>query len=144
MGKANFSFNKPAGACPTCTGLGTVHQANLKRLVNEDLSIVDGAVYGWDNFHIRRNAEILRTAGLRYSFTFDPALPVRDYTPVQRDLLFFGEIGERVGRGEVDVREALVLRGAAVAGRDVDELDARRLGELPGECVFATAGTDDE
>ena len=22
MGMANFSFNKPAGACPTCTGLG--------------------------------------------------------------------------------------------------------------------------
>jgi excinuclease ABC subunit A len=31
---ANFSFNKPDGACPTCTGLGTVHQANLKRLVD--------------------------------------------------------------------------------------------------------------
>ncbi len=26
MGMANFSFNKPAGACPTCTGLGVVRQ----------------------------------------------------------------------------------------------------------------------
>ncbi|MCI0397127.1 MAG: excinuclease ABC subunit UvrA [Chloroflexi bacterium] len=90
IGMANFSFNKPAGACPTCTGLGTVHRANLKRLVNEEMSIVDGAVYGWDPYTIRRHTETLRTAGLRYGFDFDPALPVKDYTPVQRDLLFFG------------------------------------------------------
>ena len=90
IGMANFSFNKPAGACPTCTGLGTIHQANLKRLVNEELSILDGAVHGWDVHTIRRNAVTLRTAGLRYGFDFDPALPVKDYTPVHRDLLFFG------------------------------------------------------
>ena len=48
IGMANFSFNKPAGACPTCTGLGTVHQADLRQLVNEDLSIAGGAVNGWD------------------------------------------------------------------------------------------------
>jgi excinuclease ABC subunit A len=40
---AHFSFNKPAGACPTCTGLGTVHQANINRLVDEQKSIPDGA-----------------------------------------------------------------------------------------------------
>lgn len=90
IGMANFSFNKPAGACPTCTGLGTVHQANLKRLVNEGLSIVDGAVYGWDVLAIRYHIETLQTAGARYGFDFDPALPVREYTPPQRDLLFFG------------------------------------------------------
>src|SRR5512146_642300 len=50
IGMANFSFNKPAGACPTCTGLGAVIQPNLKRLVNEELSILDGAVYGWNSF----------------------------------------------------------------------------------------------
>ena len=36
---AHFSFNKPDGACPTCTGLGIVHQANLERLVDEEKSI---------------------------------------------------------------------------------------------------------
>src|SRR5436309_10122625 len=34
FGMAHFSFNKPDGACPTCTGLGSVHQVNLKRLVD--------------------------------------------------------------------------------------------------------------
>ena len=35
IGMANFSFNKPDGACPTCTGLGNVHQANIGLLVDE-------------------------------------------------------------------------------------------------------------
>ena len=30
LGMAHFSFNKPEGACPTCTGLGSTHQANLR------------------------------------------------------------------------------------------------------------------
>ena len=42
------------------------------------------------------------------------------------------------------LRRRLVLRCAAVARRDVDDLHARRLRELPGERVFAAAGTDDE
>src|SRR5690606_32927356 len=54
------------------------------------LSILDGAVHGWDIYTIRRNVETLHAAGRHYGFDFDPALPVRDYTPVQRDLLFFG------------------------------------------------------
>ena len=42
IGMANFSFNKPAGACPTCTGLGSVQQANLERLVDRSKSVSGG------------------------------------------------------------------------------------------------------
>ncbi|MHB1296249.1 MAG: excinuclease ABC subunit UvrA [Anaerolineae bacterium] len=90
MGMEHFSFNKPAGACPTCTGLGTIHHANLSRLVNEELSILDGAVTSWVEFQIKYNTDVLRAAGRHYGFAFDPALPVRAYTPAQRDLLYFG------------------------------------------------------
>src|SRR5256884_292609 len=89
-GMAYFSFNKPAGACPTCTGLGSVHQANIKRLVDEQKSIPDGAVAGWDLFHINYYTSPLQTAAAHYGFVFDLSLPVKDYTPPQRDLLFFG------------------------------------------------------
>jgi excinuclease ABC subunit A len=90
IGMAHFSFNKPDGACPTCTGLGSVHQANIKRLVNEQKSILDGAVAGWDLFHINYYTSTLQTAAAYYGFEFDLSLPVKDYTPPQRDLLFFG------------------------------------------------------
>ncbi len=51
MGMANFSFNKPAGACPTCTGLGVVRQPIVSRLVDESKSIPEHAVDGWIEFH---------------------------------------------------------------------------------------------
>lgn len=90
IGMAHFSFNKPAGACPTCTGLGSVHQANIKRLVDEQKSIPDGAVSGWDIHYINHYTSTLQTAAAHYGFEFDLSLPVKDYTPPQRDLLFFG------------------------------------------------------
>lgn len=90
IGMANFSFNKPAGACPTCTGLGSVHQVNIKRLVDEQKSIPDGAVSGWDLFHINYYSSTLQAAAAHYGFEFDLSLPVKDYTQPQHDLLFFG------------------------------------------------------
>jgi excinuclease ABC subunit A len=90
IGMEHFSFNTPEGACPTCTGLGTIHRANLKRLVDEEKSILDGAVDGWERNLIQYQGEVLQAAARHYGFDFDLALPVKDYTPVQRDLLFFG------------------------------------------------------
>ncbi len=90
IGMAHFSFNKPAGACPTCTGLGSVHQANIKLLVDEQKSIQDGAISGWNLYHINYYTSTLQTAAAHYGFEFDFSLPVKDYTPPQRDLLFFG------------------------------------------------------
>ena len=90
IGMAHFSFNKPAGACPTCTGLGTVHQANVQRLVDEQKSISDGAVVGWNHFHINYYTSTLQAAAAHYGFDFDFSLPVKDFTPPQHDLLLFG------------------------------------------------------
>ncbi len=87
---AHFSFNKPEGACPTCTGLGTVHQANLRQLVDEDKSLLDGAVLGWNTPMLNHSLGTLKAAARYYNFELDPALPVRDYAPIQRDLLYFG------------------------------------------------------
>ncbi|MBN1661390.1 MAG: excinuclease ABC subunit UvrA [Anaerolineae bacterium] len=93
-----FSFNKPAGACPTCTGLGVVHEPNLDAIVDPDRSILDGAVYGWDSFFIQRNSGSMVAAGQHYGFPFDPALPTREMGPVQRDLLLYGVNSPRFQR----------------------------------------------
>ena len=39
-----FSFNAPFGACPTCSGIGYTQKLNPAKLVNEELSIPDGAL----------------------------------------------------------------------------------------------------
>ncbi len=90
MGMANFSFNKPAGACPTCTGLGVVRQAIVSRLIDESKSIPEYAVDGWIEFHIHHYSQILKNTGKYFGFEFDPSKAIKDYTPVQRDLLLYG------------------------------------------------------
>ena len=48
-----FSFNNPAGACPSCDGLGLMTVFDPERIVGfPSLSLASGAVKGWD----RRNA----------------------------------------------------------------------------------------
>jgi excinuclease ABC subunit A len=90
MGMADFSFNKPAGACPTCTGLGEVRQAIISRLIDESKSISEYAVDGWIEFHINHYSQILKNAGEYYGFHFDTSKAMKDYTIVERDLLLYG------------------------------------------------------
>ncbi len=90
LNMAHFSFNKPAGACPTCTGIGSIHQANMSRLVDEQKSILEGAVTGWDANYLNYNTSTLLAAAQFYNFKFDLNLPVKDFPQPQKDLLFFG------------------------------------------------------
>ncbi len=90
MGMSSFSFNKPDGACPTCTGLGTVHEPILSRVIDESRSIRQEAITGWEEFHINYYGNILKTAAKYYGFHFDPDLPIRDYEPAAHDFLLYG------------------------------------------------------
>ncbi len=104
LGMANFSFNKPAGACPTCTGLGVVRQAIISRLINEDKCILEKAVDGWIGPQINYYSQILKNAGKYYGFEFDLSQPVKDYPPLQRDLLLYGTESTQFRRHFPNVR----------------------------------------
>ncbi|MDO9657213.1 excinuclease ABC subunit UvrA, partial [Glaesserella parasuis] len=44
-----FSFNNPAGACPTCDGLGVQQYFDERKVVqNPNVSLASGAIKGWD------------------------------------------------------------------------------------------------
>ncbi len=116
LGMAHFSFNKPDGACPTCTGLGSVHQANLNRLVDEQKSIPDGAVVGWDINYLSRYTTTLEAAAAHYGFVFDLALPIKDYTQPQRDLLFLGAESPRFRRHFPQVEPPTTVRQGRFEG----------------------------
>jgi excinuclease ABC subunit A len=90
LGMAHFSFNKPDGACPTCTGLGVVYAANLSLLVDPARSIPDGGVVRWVSVEITRHLETLQLAAKHFGFAFDPATPIGEFTQAQRDLLLYG------------------------------------------------------
>jgi excinuclease ABC subunit A len=104
MGMANFSFNKPAGACPTCTGLGVVRQPIVSRLVDESKSIPELPVDGWIEFHGNHYSQIMKNAGKYFGFEFDTSKPVKDFTPAQRDLFLYGSDSPQFRRHFPDVK----------------------------------------
>lgn len=86
----SFSFNKPAGACPACTGLGEVIRADVSRLVDCGRSVADGAVLGLHPKAAERNVTLLRAAARHYGFTFETERPLDQLSDHERDLLLYG------------------------------------------------------
>jgi len=66
-----FSFNNPAGACPSCDGLGVQEFFDPQRVVlHPHLSLAGGAVRGWD----RRNEhyfQLIQSLARHYSFDIE-------------------------------------------------------------------------
>ncbi|MFC9679192.1 excinuclease ABC subunit UvrA [Streptomyces sp. NPDC056948] len=86
----SFSFNKPAGACPACTGLGEVIRPDVRRLVEGGKSVAQGAVTGWNAKYTDWSLPVLRAAAGHYGFTFDADAPVDELGDIPRDLLLHG------------------------------------------------------
>ncbi|MEU4484175.1 excinuclease ABC subunit UvrA [Streptomyces purpurascens] len=86
----SFSFNKPAGACPECTGLGEVIRPDVRRLVDGGKSVAQGAVKGWNAKYTDWSLPVLRAAAGHYGFTFDADAPVDELGDIPRDLLLHG------------------------------------------------------
>ena len=93
-----FSFNNPAGACPTCTGLG------FQLIADEDLvipdktkSIFDGAIQasGWSS---ARTDSIFRMyfEALSQKYHFSLNTPVKDLSPEAMDIILNGTRGEKL------------------------------------------------
>ncbi len=132
-GMAFFSFNKPAGACPACTGLGTIYTPDLPQILDDARSLADGAVLVWDPRIVARYLDSLSSAARHYGFHFDPAAPVRALGPAVRDLLLYGadspafrrhypgkEPPATVGKGRFEGVVANLLRRHAEHAADAD------------------------
>lgn len=84
-----FSFNSPVGACPECDGLGIKEIFDASLIVNQDLSLADGAIRGWD----RRNLyyyQILKSLAKHYKFDLETPFK-RLSKKVQQALLHGGD-----------------------------------------------------
>ena len=112
----HFSFNKPAGACPICTGLGTVHSPNIDRIVDQTKAIRDGAIWGWESFLLERNISIMEAAGRHYGFKFDAALPIEQYGEAPRDLLLYGANSDQFKRHYPNVKPPATVSGGNFEG----------------------------
>ena len=65
-----FSFNSPHGACPECSGIGSIMYFDPELVVqNEDLSIADGAIAPWATMNYMQ--PVLESLATHYGFTLD-------------------------------------------------------------------------
>lgn len=92
----HFSYNKPEGACPNCSGIGTINSPDIYALINMEKSILDFAIYGWDQVYIDRYGTSLIEAARHYGFTIDIAAPIKEYNAIQIDLLLYGVLSEQI------------------------------------------------
>ena len=105
-----FSFNSPFGACPTCSGLGTLMKISPDILFpDKNLSLRQGALNAM-GFNTSDGdgiaAQYFSAMGKRYGFTMDT--PVKDFSPEAWNAILYGTGTEKItvtyqsaaGRGE--------------------------------------------
>ena len=103
-----FSFNNPAGACPTCDGLGVQQFFDPDRVVqNPNLSLGGGAIRGWD----RRNFYYYQMLmSLADHYKFDIESPYSELPAKIQKVILNGSGRESIefkysnDRGDVTVR----------------------------------------
>lgn len=86
-----FSFNSPHGACPTCTGLGTLQVIDPELVVTHpELSLAEGAIVPWSKVinGSQWHASILEALANEYNFSLNT--PWHDLTEEQRQKVLYG------------------------------------------------------
>jgi excinuclease ABC subunit A len=86
-----FSFNSPQGACPACSGIGSVEYFEPDLLApNKGLSLNKGAIIPWKNPRLfAKQAGELKKLGERYGFGLDT--PLAKFSPDAWRAVFHGD-----------------------------------------------------
>ena len=107
-----FSFNAPAGACPSCDGLGTTEVFDAERVVAfPSLSLASGAIKGWD----RRNGyyfALIESLAKHYKFSVDT--PFEQLPEAVRHAILHGS-------GDEEIKFSYTFESGASAGRKVNK-----------------------
>src|ERR1700750_472709 len=91
----SFSFNAPHGACPRCTGLGSMMEIDPELVVPDpSLSINEGAILPWSSGATGYYEQITQAIAERYEV--DVAAPGEDLSEDQQNLFLYGTNGDKL------------------------------------------------
>ncbi len=88
--RTHFSFNTREGACSTCEGLGRIHSVDREQLVNEELTLEDGAIRYWEKQYANYQISILYAAFRYYNIPIPAHTPVKQFSELQKAILYEG------------------------------------------------------
>ncbi len=94
-----FSFNNPLGACPACSGIGRFLKVNPALLVEEDLSVNEGAFRcsGWNiKGSFRGGFAKMYFEGVARHYGFSLDVPFKKLKKEHQDILFYGTGEEKI------------------------------------------------
>ena len=141
-----FSFNNPAGACPTCDGLGHIEVFDPRRIVaHPELSLASGAIKGWD----RRNPfyfHLLESLGAHYRFDVDT--PFNALSDHVREVILHGSGEETLAFVYVNERGRRIVKEHSFEGiannlrRRYRETDSMAVKEELAKYISQTACPD--
>jgi excinuclease ABC subunit A len=103
-----FSFNNPAGACPTCDGLGVHQFFDIDRVIQHpEASIAEGAIRGWDR---RTLFYYNMLTSLAEYYQFDIDTPWEKLSAIHQQKILFGSDDEEITFNYVNDRGTVFRR----------------------------------
>ncbi|MBT7167523.1 MAG: excinuclease ABC subunit UvrA [Porticoccaceae bacterium] len=103
-----FSFNNPAGACPTCDGLGLHQFFDIERVIQHpEASISEGAIRGWDK---RTLFYYNMLTSLSKHYEFDIDAPWEKLASIHQQKILFGSDDEEITFNYVNDRGTVFRR----------------------------------
>ncbi|MGX4676014.1 excinuclease ABC subunit UvrA [SAR92 clade bacterium H246] len=103
-----FSFNNPAGACPTCDGLGVHQFFDIDRVIQHpEASISEGAIRGWDR---RTLFYYNMLTSLAEHYDFDIEQPWEKLSAIHQQKILFGSDDEEITFNYVNDRGTVFRR----------------------------------
>lgn len=88
--RTEFSFNTKEGACPTCEGIGKIHTIKRDEIIDETLSLEEGAVRYWEKAYGEYQSSVFYKALNYYEIPIAPKTPVKQYSELQKAILYDG------------------------------------------------------
>ncbi|MBI4067755.1 excinuclease ABC subunit UvrA, partial [Candidatus Gottesmanbacteria bacterium] len=91
----SFSFNSPHGACPTCSGIGTLLKVDPDLVINPNLSLTEGGILPFGRMFVNDTwfSRVVLHVGEKYGI--DTRKPLKNITEKQKKILYFGT-GEEI------------------------------------------------
>ncbi len=134
MTRSHFSHNTREGACEACHGLGKVLTLQTEKVIDETLSLEEGAVAFWDAGYKDYQINSLYNAFGHYGIPIEPGVPVKQFSRPQKALLYYGFECDEIKASFPQVSPPKTVVGGKVEG--IFNTLWRRISERSGEAKY--------